>query len=196
MKEPWGKCIIQYWLLKSTHKCKQGKHYYIFHYLWEENDLCISLLPGLHPWFNLHNLVRHMHDTNGDFSRLWVALALQEVIDPGLQETAQLCLRQPCVGGKQGSIFLFSFKSVQQLSKEQKEKCLSDNRRKSSNSQYRCPKWRLLGFQRQHTVPPNRIYINRWLMKQTILYIIYVTRMDDQNTIFQNNKRKIMLLIL
>lgn len=82
--------------------------------------MCIRLLPGLHPWFNLHNLVRHMHNTNGDFSRLWVALALQEVIDPGLQETAQLCVRQPCVGGKQGSTFLFYF--VQQLSKEHKEK--------------------------------------------------------------------------
>lgn len=51
MKEPWGKCIIQYWLLKSTHKCKQSKHYYIFLF-YEKRMTCVlvcylDFIPGL-----------------------------------------------------------------------------------------------------------------------------------------------------
>lgn len=69
--------------------------------LWLTQLSCLFLfLPGLHSWFNFHHLVRHVYNTDGDLSRLWVALALQEVIDPGLQETAQLRLRQSCLGGR------------------------------------------------------------------------------------------------
>lgn len=55
------------------------------------------MLPGLHSWFHFHHLVRHVHNPDGDLPSLWVALALQEVIDPGLKETAQLRLRQSCL---------------------------------------------------------------------------------------------------
>lgn len=55
------------------------------------------LIPGFHAWFHLHYFVRDMNNTNSHISRLWMALTLQEVIHSGLQETAQLCLRQPYV---------------------------------------------------------------------------------------------------
>lgn len=54
-------------------------------------------VPGLHAWLNFHHFVRNVNDTNGDFSRLWVVLTLQEVIHSNLQVTAQLCLGQPYV---------------------------------------------------------------------------------------------------
>lgn len=84
--------------------------------------LCCFLfvfLPGLHSWFNFHHFVRHMYNTDGDLSSLRVALALQEVIDPGLQETPQLRLRQSCLGGRAHSTvhFYFGLMSLQILQK-------------------------------------------------------------------------------
>lgn len=79
-------------------------------------------LPGLHSWFHFHHLVRHMYNTDGDLSSLWVALALQEVIDPGLQETAQPRLRQSCLGGQAHKAihFLFWFDVFNDSQKKQR----------------------------------------------------------------------------
>lgn len=80
-----------------------------------------------------------MHNTNGDFSRLWVALALQEVIDSGLQETAQLCVRQPCVGGKQGSTFLFWFIVFNNYQKSTKKNIYQTTERKALTASIDAP---------------------------------------------------------
>lgn len=55
------------------------------------------LIPRFHSRFHLHYFVRDMNNSNSHVSRLWMALTLQEVIHSRLQETAQLCLWQPCV---------------------------------------------------------------------------------------------------
>lgn len=75
---------------------------------------------------------------------------------------------------------------VQHLSKEHKEKYLSDNGKKSSNGQYRCPKWGLFG----HKDSIEYLHKEYKQMVDETDHIIYVHRMGDQS-----NKRKIVLLI-
>lgn len=51
--------------------------------------------PGLHSWFDLHDLVGHVHHADGDLARFRVRLPSQEVVDPRLKVVAEFCLRQP-----------------------------------------------------------------------------------------------------
>ena len=56
---------------------------------------CVPI-PGLHAGLDLHDLVRDVDHADGNLPGLRMALPLQIVVHPHLQEGAQLGGRQPC----------------------------------------------------------------------------------------------------
>lgn len=61
------------------------------------NVVKFNRLPGLHAWLDFNHFVRDVDHTDGDFSRLWVVLPLEEVVHSSLQIVPQLGLGKPCI---------------------------------------------------------------------------------------------------